>query len=137
MALPRKTASTASLLALASRVVTAVSSTTPKAAAIEVFLVRAMTTLISGGITVRKAWGRTISRSDWVKVRPMARAASAWPTPTALMPDRTASQKKAAWYTVTAITAKAMNDRRMSHWGRAKTAKKNTTVSGVLRTTST
>src|SRR5918994_4505417 len=79
MALPAKMASTASLLALASRVATAVSSTTPKAAAIEVFLVRAMTTLISGGTTVRKAWGRTTSRIDWVKVRPMERAASAWP----------------------------------------------------------
>ena len=97
MAPPTKMAITASLLALASRVVTAVSSATPKAAAIEVFLVRAMTTLIRGGITVRKAWGRTTSRSDWVKVRPMERAASACPTPTALMPDRTASQKKAAW----------------------------------------
>jgi urease alpha subunit len=97
MALPPKMASTASLLALDSRVVAAVSSKTAKAAAIEVFLVRAMTTLMSGGTTVRKAWGRTTSRSDWVKVRPMERAASAWPTPTALMPDRTASQKKAAW----------------------------------------
>jgi hypothetical protein len=55
---------TASLLALASRVATAVCSTTPNAPAIEVFLVRAMTTLISGGTTVRKAWGRTMSRSD-------------------------------------------------------------------------
>jgi hypothetical protein len=84
-------------LALASRVPVAVSSTTPKAAAIELFLIRAMTTLISGGITVRKAWGRITSWSDCPKVRPMERAASAWPTPTALMPDRTASQKKAAW----------------------------------------
>src|SRR5688500_20199851 len=56
----------ASLWALASRVATAVSSTTPNAPAIEVFLVRAMTTLISGGTTVRNAWGRTTSRSDWV-----------------------------------------------------------------------
>src|SRR4029453_15885805 len=132
-----KMAITAWLLAVASRVATAVSSTTPKAAAIEVFLVRAMTTLISGGTTVRKAWGRTTSRSDWVKVRPMERAASAWPTPTALMPDRTAPQKKAAWETVAAITAKTKNDSRMSCWGRTNTAKKNTTVSGVLRTTST
>ena len=84
-------------MALASRTPTAVSSSTPNAAAIEVFLVRAMTTLISGGTTVRNACGRITSRSDWVKVSPMERAASACPTPTALMPDRTASQKNAAW----------------------------------------
>jgi len=76
---------------------TAVSSSTPKAAAIEVFLVKAMTTLMSGGTTVRNAWGRITSRSDWVKVSPIERAASACPAPTALMPDRTASQKNAAW----------------------------------------
>ena len=52
---------TASPLALASRVPVAVSSITAKAAAIELFLIRAMTTLISGGITVRMAWGRTTS----------------------------------------------------------------------------
>jgi hypothetical protein len=62
-----------------------------------VFLISAITTLMIGGTTVRNACGSTTSRSDWVNVSPIERAASAWPTPTALMPDRTASQKNAAW----------------------------------------
>ena len=43
-----------------------------KPAAIELFFTIAMNTLPRGGITVRKACGRTTSRSDWPKVRPMA-----------------------------------------------------------------
>jgi cell division protein FtsI/penicillin-binding protein 2 len=50
-----------------------------------------------GAMIDRNACGRMIIRSDWVNVSPIERAASACPTPTALMPDRTASQKKAAW----------------------------------------
>ena len=42
----------------------------------------------------RKAWGRTTSRIEPAKVRPMERAASAWPSGTELMPDRIASQTK-------------------------------------------
>ena len=33
---------------------------------------------------------------DWPKVSPTARAASAWPVPTLLTPERTASQTNAA-----------------------------------------
>ena len=63
--------------------------------AIEVFFVSAMKTLASGATTLRSACGRTTKRIDWPNVRPMERAASPWPTPTALMPDRTASATKA------------------------------------------
>ena len=82
---------------MASRLADGPSSATANALAIEVFFVSAMTTLISGGTTVRKACGSTMCRSVWANVSPIDRAASAWPTPTELMPERTASQKKAAW----------------------------------------
>ena len=65
-------------------------------AAIVVFFVSAMKMLISGGTTLRRACGRTTWLIVWVKVRPIARAASACPTPTLFTPDRTASQTKAA-----------------------------------------
>lgn len=55
----------------------------------------AMITLPSGGTTVRSAWGRTMLPRDWVKVRPTARAASACPADTELMPLRTASHTNA------------------------------------------
>ncbi len=71
-------------------------SVTPKASAIAVFLVSAIRMLASGGMTVRIACGRTISCSVWPKVSPSERAASAWPTSTALMPERTASHTNAA-----------------------------------------
>ena len=50
----------------------------------------------SGGTLARNACGSTTRRSIWVKVMPMARAASAWPGGTVLMPERTASQTNAA-----------------------------------------
>ena len=64
-------------------------------AAIVVFLVSAMRTLPSGAMTERNACGSTTSRSVCAKVSPIARAASAWPSGTVLMPDRIASQTKA------------------------------------------
>ena len=70
----------------------AAASRMPKAAATEVFLSSAISTLVSGGTVARSACGST----TWVivppKVRPIARAASAWPSGTELMPERTASQ---------------------------------------------
>ena len=48
---------------------------------------------MSGGMTVRTACGRTTRREGLTEARPMARAASAWPTGTALMPERIASAK--------------------------------------------
>ncbi len=67
----------------------------PKAAATEVFLSSAIWTLVSGGTAARMAWGRITVRIEPTNVRPMVRAASAWPSGTALMPERNASQTKA------------------------------------------
>jgi len=72
------------------------SSATKKPPATELFFVSAMKMLINGGITVRRACGRMMACRVWVKVSPTARAASAWPTPTLLTPERTASQTNAA-----------------------------------------
>ena len=60
------------------------------------FFTMAISTLPSGGTTLRNAWGSTTNCSDWPNVSPMARAASAWPVETALIPLRTASQTNAA-----------------------------------------
>ena len=78
-------------LSLASCRVVANSSTTKKPPATEVFFVRAMKTLMSGGIVIRNACGSTTSDTVWPKPRPMLRAASACPTGTPLMPERSAS----------------------------------------------
>lgn len=56
------------------------------------FFVRAMKMLLSGGITERVACGRTTSRRVCGNDMPIERAASAWPSGTVLMPERTASQ---------------------------------------------
>ena len=56
----------------------------------------AIITLPSGATTTRKACGRMIIRRDWKKVSPIARAASACPSGTVLMPERSASQTKLA-----------------------------------------
>ncbi|CAM5267370.1 hypothetical protein SVIOM342S_07998 [Streptomyces violaceorubidus] len=66
-------------------------SATPMAAATVVFLISAISTFASGTTDERNACGRTTSRSTWPKLRPRARAASAWPTGTVLMPERSAS----------------------------------------------
>ena len=68
---------------------------TPKTPATEVFLSSAIRALASGGTEARKAWGSTTSRITPLKGRPIARAASAWPSGTALTPERIASQTKA------------------------------------------
>ena len=61
-----------------------------------VFLVNAIITLPSGAIAPRNACGRTTLVSVGMKLRPMARAASACPCGTVLMPLRMASATKAA-----------------------------------------
>jgi len=66
-------------------------SMTEKPAATVVFFSRAIRTLNSGGITARTAWGRTTRLRVCPKSRPMARAASAWPIGTVLIPDRIVS----------------------------------------------
>lgn len=78
-------------LSLTSCRVVANISTTKNPPATEVFLVRAMYTLMSGGIVMRNACGSTTSVTVWPKPRPMLRAASAWPTGTPLIPERNAS----------------------------------------------
>ena len=68
---------------------------TPKTPATEVFLSSAIMVLASGGTEARTAWGSTTWRITPAKGSPMARAASAWPSGTALTPERSASQTKA------------------------------------------
>ena len=68
---------------------------TPKTAVTVVFFSSAICTLANGGTDARTACGSTTLRITSVKGSPMARAASAWPTGTALIPDRIASQTKA------------------------------------------
>ncbi len=48
----------------------------------------AMNSLPMGGMTMRKAWGRTIRRRVCVRDMPNAWAASCWPLLTAWMPAR-------------------------------------------------
>ena len=69
----------------------AIISVKAKPAATDVFLANAITTEISGGIALRKAWGKTTLPSVWPKVNPMDRAASACPRLTEFTPERTAS----------------------------------------------
>ena len=95
MANSRKISGRTSALALVKLRIRAVASMRPKAAATEVFFSSAMFTLASGGTTARKDCGRITWRIESPKVMPIARAASAWPRGTALMPERTASQTKA------------------------------------------
>ena len=65
---------------------------TPKTAATEVFLSRAMRALATGGTEARNACGSTTWLITPANGSPMARAASAWPSGTALTPERSASQ---------------------------------------------
>ena len=55
----------------------------------------AMITLPSGGTDGPERLGQDHLASDWPNVSPIARAASAWPADTELMPERTASQTNA------------------------------------------
>ena len=66
----------------------------PKAAATVVFFSSAICTLASGGTEARNACGSTTCDITAPKGSPIARAASAWPSGTALMPERRASQTK-------------------------------------------
>src|SRR5699024_9437111 len=125
---------------LASETVRAVetSSVVAKPAAIEVFLIIAISTLMIGGITVRIAWGRTIRPRDWPPVKPTARAASACPTPTELIPERTASHTNAEVYTDSATMAWVRPiGIRMSIVSSTAATKMKISVSGVLRISST
>jgi hypothetical protein len=64
---------------------------TEKPAATVVFFSSAMSTLIIGGMTERVACGSTTSVMTCPNVSPSARAASACPTGTVLMPERSVS----------------------------------------------
>ena len=72
---------------------------TDAAAATVEFFSSAISVLPSGATEPRNACGRMISPADCMKFRPRARAASAWPSGTVLMPERSASQTNAAVYT--------------------------------------
>ena len=63
-------------------------SATPMTDAIVVFFVSAISTLPSGPMTARNAWGSTTMVTFWVNVIPSERPASACPTGTVLIPDR-------------------------------------------------
>ena len=62
-----------------------------------VFLVSAINVLPKGAIAPRKACGSTIVVMVGRKLRPIARAASACPWGTVLIPLRNASATKDAW----------------------------------------
>ena len=65
---------------------------TPMTTATVVFFVSAMSALPRGTIAPRNACGRMTSRSDWLNVSPIERAASACPSGIVLTPERSASQ---------------------------------------------
>ena len=67
---------------------------TPKAPATVVFFSSAICTLARGGTEARNGLGQHDLAHHARNGSPMARAASAWPSGTALMPDRSASQTK-------------------------------------------
>ena len=67
-------------------------SVTPKMPQTVVFFSSAIWTLASGGHVARNAWGRITWRIEPPNGSPIARAASAWPSGTALTPERIASQ---------------------------------------------
>jgi hypothetical protein len=83
----------------------AAASMTPKTPATEVFLSRAIRVLARGGTEARNACGRTTCVITPEKGSPIARAASACPSGTALMPARSDSQTKHEVYKVSATTA--------------------------------
>ena len=66
-------------------------------AATVVFLMSAISTEPRGAMAPRKAWGSSTSVSDWLKLSPIERAASACPVGMVLTPLRRASQTNAAW----------------------------------------
>ena len=72
-------------------------SATPIVASTVVFLVKAIKVLPSGAMAPRKACGKTMVVMVGRKLSPIARAASACPCGTVLMPLRIASATKAAW----------------------------------------
>ncbi len=86
---------------------------------------------------LRKACGSTTRRRVLTNVMPIDRDASACPDATELTPERTASATKEAVYTVKAISENRKNVDPTPTFGNPKTDRKKTTVSGVLRTTST
>ena len=93
--MPRKICSAWSPYVFERRCATETSTKTKKPIATDEFLMRAITTLMSGGSTLRNACGSTTRPIVWLKVRPIEREASAWPIGTELMPERTASAKNA------------------------------------------
>ena len=103
-----------------------------------------MKTLAMGGTVARNACGSTTCVMVPPNVRPMARAASACPSGTALMPERIASATNVDVYSVSARQARKKNElipsssterNRMPSFGRPMMTKTKMISSGVLRTT--
>ncbi|CAM5515258.1 hypothetical protein SCYAM73S_01261 [Streptomyces cyaneofuscatus] len=102
----------------------------------------AMRTFASGPTDERNAWGSTTRPSTWLKLSPSARAASAWPTGTVLMPERSASHTKAEVYRIRPRTAsRKLIDSKSSAprltprvWLRPSDVNRMMTVSGMFRT---
>ena len=109
-------------------------SATENPAAMVVFLTIAISVDISGGTALRYACGSTTSRSVWPKVIPTARAASACPASTVLIPERSTSQMNADVYRLSAMTARWNGDSPVTPiFGRPKKQNTKISVSGVLR----
>ena len=114
-----------------------VSSLTPTADASDDPSTTPMKMFTSGCTIVRNAGGRITYRSDWVKVKPSDRAASACPTGTVLIPPRTASQTNAPAKTAMQIAAEVNSENRIPMSGRPKTTSTSNVSSGMFRSTST
>ena len=114
-----------------------VSSLTPTAAASEELSATPMNTLTSGWTIARKACGKITNRRDWVNVSPMALAASAWPTDTALMPPRMASQTNAAPDRARHSAAEVNSEYVTPTSGSPNTTRISSARSGMLRKNST
>jgi hypothetical protein len=59
----------------------------------DVALSRLMNWLPAGGMMPRMAWGRITRPKAWRRVKPMAFAASRWPSSTPVRPARTISDR--------------------------------------------
>ena len=78
---------------------------TDAAAATVEFFSNAISVLPRGATEPRNACGRMICVADCMKPNPSARAASAWPIGTVLMPERSDSHTNAAVYRLRPVTA--------------------------------
>ena len=83
-------------------------------------LVMAMVRLVSGGMVIRSACGRTTFISVWPNVRPVERAASHCPLATEVMPAQKISSEKAISTSVSDSQVETKPEGAMSTAGRPK-----------------